>query len=259
MIRIDPGFQSLVPPLSADELAQLEANILADGCRDPLVTWHGAIIDGHNRYAICSRHGIEFETVEMEFPSREAAEDWMDANQLGRRNLSKDQYTLLLGRRYNRTKKATNDGGKGTQKPTVDQNEPRLSTAQKLASKYGVSPATVKRAGEYAYAIETIQSERPALAEVIRQEKPTRAEVIRAAEVVREEPEKAQEIIVKNYKAQGTGENEWYTPKWIVDLARAVMGSIDLDPATCQEANETVNATKIHTKDEVDIYLSICL
>lgn len=157
MIRIDPGFQALVPPLTAEELAQLEANILADGCRDPLVTWQGAIIDGHNRYAICTRHGIDFETVEMDFESREAAEDWMDANQLGRRNLTKDQYTLLLGRRYNRTKKAAHRPAKG------GQNEPLIpqKTAQKLATEYGVSPATVKRAGQYAEAVETVKQRLP--------------------------------------------------------------------------------------------------
>jgi len=36
-IQIDSEFQALIPPLSAEERAQLEANLLADGCRDPLV------------------------------------------------------------------------------------------------------------------------------------------------------------------------------------------------------------------------------
>jgi 16S rRNA G966 N2-methylase RsmD len=38
-VTIDPEFKSLIPPLAPDELAQLEANILRDGCRDPLVVW----------------------------------------------------------------------------------------------------------------------------------------------------------------------------------------------------------------------------
>ena len=38
-IQIDPEFKALIPPLAPDELAQLEANILRDGCRDPLVVW----------------------------------------------------------------------------------------------------------------------------------------------------------------------------------------------------------------------------
>ncbi len=76
-----------------------------------------------------------------------SAADWIDANQLGRRNLTPDAFKLLLGRRYNRAKKAQTDGGKGTAKQTVDQIDPRLSTAQSLAQTHGVSEATVKRAG----------------------------------------------------------------------------------------------------------------
>ena len=46
-IEIDSEFQALIPPLSAKELAQLEVNLLADGCRDPLVVWGNTHIDGH--------------------------------------------------------------------------------------------------------------------------------------------------------------------------------------------------------------------
>ena len=79
----------------------------------------------------------------------ESAADWIDANQLGRRNLSQDAFKLLLGRRYNRVKKATKDGEKGTAKTTVGQSDPRLreSTAAKLAAQHGVSEKTVKRSG----------------------------------------------------------------------------------------------------------------
>jgi hypothetical protein len=62
-------------------------------------------------------------------------------NQLGRRNLSPVDFKLALGRRYNRSKKAKNDGGAGTPKTSVDQNDPQLheSTAAKLATQHGVS------------------------------------------------------------------------------------------------------------------------
>ena len=69
---IDETFRELIRPLHKKEYRQLEENILADGCREPIVTWNGIIIDGHNRYEICKRHNIPFTTVEMEFDSRES-------------------------------------------------------------------------------------------------------------------------------------------------------------------------------------------
>lgn len=160
-IEIDPEFQSLIPPLAPDELAQLEANILADGCRDPLVVWGGILIDGHNRHEICTRHGLPFETVEMVFADRDAAMDWMDANQLGRRNLTPDAFKLALGRRYNRTKKA--NGQRGPEK--LDQIDPAKSTAAKLAAEHSVSEATVKRAGSFAEEVARLPELQRAIAE----------------------------------------------------------------------------------------------
>jgi len=72
------------------------------------------------------------------------------ADQLGRRNITPDEFTLILGRRYNRQKKA--HGGQLPNKG-IDQIEPSLSTADRLAAQHGVSSATVKRAGQYAVAI----------------------------------------------------------------------------------------------------------
>jgi len=146
IIKIDPEFKSLIPPLSSEEYAQLEANIIKEGCRDPLVLWKGTLIDGHNRNEICTRHGIDFETTEKDFASREEVEDWMDANQLGRRNLSPDAFRLLIGRRYNRTKKAAH-------RPKGDQND-HLKTADKLAKEHGVSAPTVRRAAKFAEEVE---------------------------------------------------------------------------------------------------------
>jgi N6-adenosine-specific RNA methylase IME4 len=94
-IRIDAEFQALIPPLRPEELAQLEANILAEGIRDPLVTWRGVLIDGHNRYAIAERHGLTYQTVEREFADRDAAMLWIYEHQLGRRNLNDDQRAVI--------------------------------------------------------------------------------------------------------------------------------------------------------------------
>lgn len=86
-IAIDAEFKALIPPLSAEERSQLELNIVKDGCRDALVVWDGILIDGHNRHEICTRNKIGFETIEMEFTTRDDVKIWIIENQFGRRNL----------------------------------------------------------------------------------------------------------------------------------------------------------------------------
>ena len=77
LLTIDPQFKNLIPPLQRTEYLQLEENLLADGCRDPLVVWRGTLIDGHNRYEICTRHSIPFSVKEMNFYCREEAIAWI--------------------------------------------------------------------------------------------------------------------------------------------------------------------------------------
>ena len=86
-IKIDPEFKALIPPLSAEERRQLEANIAADGCRDPLVTWCGLLLDGHNRHEICEATGTRYETREIILANRDEALVWIIRNQFGRRKL----------------------------------------------------------------------------------------------------------------------------------------------------------------------------
>src|SRR5690349_14276379 len=78
---IDPEFQALCPPLNDEELAQLTANLLADGCRDPLVVWETAgqalLLDGHNRLAICQAHDLPFTTQNQACASRNEARTWI--------------------------------------------------------------------------------------------------------------------------------------------------------------------------------------
>jgi len=90
MLKIAPEFKNLIAPLSADEFNQLESNIIAEGgCRETIKTWRGYIIDGHNRYEICQKHGLPFKTQKIPLLSKTDVKVWIADNQLGRRNLSK--------------------------------------------------------------------------------------------------------------------------------------------------------------------------
>jgi len=87
--QIDLELKSLIPPLTAEERDQLEQNILAKRkCHDAIILWNGMILDGHNRFDICVKYGIEFEVREIQLPSKEAAKLWIIENQMGRRNLN---------------------------------------------------------------------------------------------------------------------------------------------------------------------------
>lgn len=95
MIQIDKEFKELIPALTKEEYEQLEANILAEGVRDSLLVWNGILIDGHNRYEIATKHGIDFDVQEKEFADRAEAERWIILNQFGRRNLSAYDRSVL--------------------------------------------------------------------------------------------------------------------------------------------------------------------
>ena len=95
MIQVKEEFKNLIPALSAEEYAQLEANILEEGIREPIITWNGFIIDGHNRYDIATRFDLEYKTTSKHFASEESVKEWMILNQFGRRNLSNYQRSVL--------------------------------------------------------------------------------------------------------------------------------------------------------------------
>ena len=62
--------------------------------------------------------------------------------------------------------------------------------------------------------------------------------------------EVAREVLKQAHVSNNTGNNEWYTPAKYIEMAMAVMGSIDTDPATSVIANKTVKATKIFTAED---------
>lgn len=95
MIRIDEEFKNLIQPLTDDEYKGLEESILKDGCRDKLVLWGDTLIDGHNRYEICQKHNIRFETMQKDFASRDDVMLWMIDTQFSRRNLEAPDRILL--------------------------------------------------------------------------------------------------------------------------------------------------------------------
>ena len=95
-MKIKEEFKNLIPALSVEEFKQLEENCLAEGIRDAIITWHGYIIDGHNRYEIATKNELQYESIEKSFDSEDDVKEWMIHNQFGRRNLSNFQRSVLV-------------------------------------------------------------------------------------------------------------------------------------------------------------------
>ncbi|MBC5784627.1 plasmid replication/partition related protein [Ramlibacter sp. USB13] len=99
-IVVNEELQAYIDPLTPDEYRALERSILAEGCRDALVLWGDLLVDGHNRYAICRKHGLPFQTVQStRFQSMEDVHLWMIDQHLGRRSLSDFQRGVLALRK----------------------------------------------------------------------------------------------------------------------------------------------------------------
>lgn len=187
-LNINKHLQEHLIQLKPEEYSQLEQNIIKHGCRDPLILWGDTLIDGHNRYSICSKHDISFNTVGMEFSNIDDVADWMEDNQLGRRNLTADQFKYLIGRKYNRLKSSHGGDRKST---SSDQND-HMNTADKIGSDYGVSAPTVRRAASVVAAIDGKKTSK--LAESV---KSGEISFSSASQIVAQPEEKQERIIEK--------------------------------------------------------------
>ena len=212
-LNVDPEFASKIPPLREEELKQLEENILADGVViNPLIVWNGVIVDGHNRYHILQKHPeIQFTTYEKQFPDRYAAIAWICKNQLGRRNLTPQQFKYLMGQQYKAEKTAYGGDRKSDTAKSSYQNDNLIlkeKTCERIADENGVSSASVIRAERFAMGVDAAEEAVPgikqeiltgsikptekavaAIAKAPPEERPSLVQQLRQAK----EPEKAEE------------------------------------------------------------------
>lgn len=178
-LKTDKDFKNLIRPLQRKEYLQLEADILQDGCLEPIVVYDGFIIDGHNRYEICTKHNIPFAITEMAFEYKEEAIAWICAQQLCRRNITDETRKFLIGMQYesekivNSRKNIPGVNQYSKLNPTIpyegfDVNRDRSQTlgyitAQKIARDNNVSIGSVRKYAMYTRALEVIGKADPAM------------------------------------------------------------------------------------------------
>lgn len=165
-----PELRNFIPPLNTDELLSLEESILANGCRTPLLVWdttQGALnsacefpndatfilFDGHHRYQICKKNGLDFQIDLMSFPTIEEVKDFMIDFQVGRRNVTSEQLSYLRGLKYQRLK--SKQGGIRSGKVNI--KNALIDTATKLADEFKVSKATIKRDAIFAEGLDKME------------------------------------------------------------------------------------------------------
>ena len=168
VLTIDPEFEAKCPPLTEDELSQLEENILEEGLvLMPLIVWNDTIVDGHNRYRIAQAHpGIEFRVHEKHFNNKYEALSWICKNQLGRRNLTPQQKKYLIGERYDAEKMIhggdrRSEDAKSSDKSCHLKNESRAR--KRIAEESGISEGSVQNAFNYAKGVNAAEEVLPGI------------------------------------------------------------------------------------------------
>ena len=182
-LKIDPEFQSQIPPLTDDEFKQLEENILKEGkLISPLIVWNNILVDGHNRYAILQKHPeIYFSTMPLPFESREEVLAWICKNQLGRRNLTPEQKKFLIGKQYSVEHRKPGGNGNNQHTAAAKKTAPEelcqfdtipptatdASVRKQIAERNNVSESYVARSEKFMRGVEIMEQMVPGMQEKI--------------------------------------------------------------------------------------------
>ena len=150
-----PEMAELLPPLSAEQLDALEADLIKNGCYAPIIINEDmVIIDGHNRQALCEKHDLPYTMAVFSFEDLLEAKQWALDTQKGRRNLEKwelGKIALKLKPEIEAKAKANMVAGGGDQKSedaksgsaTLPNPISAVDTRKELAEAVGLGERTM--------------------------------------------------------------------------------------------------------------------
>jgi len=251
---IDDELRRLIPPPTEAELADLEGQLLRDGCLSPLIVWaeRRVLLDGHNRKDICDRFGIDYPTREISLPGRDDAKRWIIRHQFGRRNLTPYQRAelalelkaLVVAEAADRQKAGGKRGGE-----IAGRGRPK---GENRVRKNSSSAYPMERAKDSLAKIANISHDTIAKVEFIaaHADEETKAKLRRGETTIHAEYTRLKEPPKEPHVAHNSGDNEWYTPAEYIDAAREVLGEIDLDPASNAAANDVVKAVQFFSAED---------
>jgi hypothetical protein len=185
-LTIDREFSSLNGPLTEEERGHLRELLINEGCRDPIITWANhddTILDGYNRYDICTAEGIPFTTKALHFDNRADAQAWIARTQLGRRNATEERKAYLRGKLYHERKQphggqtatpSSVRSGNSCHSLTADSahtpssvrsgNSCHSKTEENIAAETGVSARTIRNDAAFAESVDALIEKSPELA-----------------------------------------------------------------------------------------------
>ena len=169
--KIDPEFRRLSVPLSPEEENRLENSLLREGCKEPIAVWHGCILDGHKRYEICNYEEMEYETVEMNFATKDDALLWVCKNHLATVNPNSTVFRYLLGKRYVLEREMYKKNPEKIHINYVKKVARVGAVCGTLAEETNMNPGTVRKYGTLALQLDQIAEKDMAMFEAILAEK----------------------------------------------------------------------------------------
>ena len=141
-----PEMAELLPPLSAEQLDALETDLVNNGCYSPIIVNEDmTIIDGHNRQALCEKHGLPYTMAVFSFEDLLEAKQWALDTQKGRRNLEKwelGKIALKLKPEIE-AKARANQGTRTDLSATLPESSDAVDTRKELAEAVGLGERTM--------------------------------------------------------------------------------------------------------------------
>lgn len=138
--------ENLLPPLSGEQSAALERDILQNGCYAPIIVNEDlVVVDGHNRQRICTRHSLPYKMAVFAFDDLLEAKQWALDTQKGRRNLDKWELgkIALKLRPEIEARARANQGARTDLLTTLSEGQPPVSTRKELADSVGIGEVTM--------------------------------------------------------------------------------------------------------------------
>ena len=272
-------YANIFPMMHGDDYERLKSDIAENGLQEPIWLYQEKILDGRNRYKACIEAGVKPEF--RHYVGSEPLKFVLSLN-LARRHLDTVDVCKVVDsvadifERQAKERQIEAGGDKKSEefKKSVVALVPQAIITESKEESAQLPPEPKKpepKARDLAVAAvgnqvsartyqdyKKVKTESP---ELFKKVESKEISVKAAATVLKDtaklSPERREAVIsrissgepVKNVM-HSSESNEWYTPKRYADLAHAVMGGIDLDPASCQAANQNIQANRIFDIDD---------